>query len=298
MLKLEKLWKVYPNGVKALKGISLEEELEGKVLGFIGENGAGKTTLVRILSTQLKPTSGKVFLFGKDVIKEARKIRELIATLPQDIRPYLYSLTPLDYITFYLRARGLSKSQAERKAKEILERLEIPNIEIQNLSGGMQRRVFLAMVLSSDSKLYFLDEPTVGLDPISRNLIWSIIQEKLENSGVLLTSHYLDEIAILADKVVLMKEGQIIKVGKPKELLKKAFSNLKFKIIVKNADAKILDLFSSARLIGNFAYIYEEPRRVEDKLLDLGYSFEVKEIGLEDLFYSTIYEQKAENYEN
>lgn len=285
MLKLENLRKVYSNGVEALKGINLEEEIEGKVLSFIGENGAGKTTLVRILSTQLKPTSGRAFLFGKDIIRNAREIRKLIATLPQDIRPYLYSLTPFDYITFYLRVRGMSKTKAERRAREIIERLEIPNKEIQNLSGGMQRRVFLAMVLSSDSKLYFLDEPTVGLDPISRNLIWSLIQEKLENSGVILTSHYLDEIALLADKVFLMKEGQITENGKPKELLKKAFGNLKLKVIVKNANAKILELFPNARIIGNFAYIYEEPRKIEDELLTLGYIFEIKEIGLEDLFY-------------
>ena len=171
--------KVYKNSnKKALNDISLQIE-KGKISTLLGRNGAGKTTFIRICSTQMLPTSGKILVFGDDVLMSPEKIRTKISIVPQEGRP-LRALTPWDHIYNWLRIRGEKKESASQKTSDILQRLDLfsaKDIPALNLSGGMKQKILVGMAMATESPLLFLDEPTIGLDPVSRQQMWSIIKD-------------------------------------------------------------------------------------------------------------------------
>ena len=185
------LVKIYKGGVKALDGVSISVG-EGEIACLLGPNGAGKTTLVRIIATQLLPTSGEAYVFGYNVIDESNKVRELISVSPQEGRVYL-TTTPWDEVYFAARIRGFNRGEARRRTEEVLKRLDLweyRNKKNLELSGGMRQKVYIGRVLVSDARLLILDEPTIGLDPIARRNLWRYIRE-LKNEGrtILLTTH-------------------------------------------------------------------------------------------------------------
>ena len=172
------LCKSYKDTDFALNNISFSIKDSGKIYGFIGPNGAGKTTLLRILSTQLHLTSGSAKVLGFDVQKEKKEIRKLISILPQDAQPYFYEFTIVEMIYYYLRIRGYKKKYIYEQMDHILDLFglsSIKNKKLVSLSGGLFRRCYLAIALSVDAKLYFLDEPTVGLDAVSKLYVWSAL---------------------------------------------------------------------------------------------------------------------------
>jgi len=294
------LIKVYEGGVKALDNISLTHR-GSSVLAVIGPNGAGKTTLMRILAGQLKPTGGVVRVLGFDVVKEFNKLRNYIAYLPQDIRPFFYTQTPLDYIVSYLLMRGYSFGDARRKAREVIDEIgisEYANTPVIRLSGGTVRRMYLAMILAAeDAYAYFLDEALVGLDPRARVIAWSLIR-RVARSGklVVMASHYMDDVSAVADRVIVLSKGRIVADGSVSELIDKVLKGVKRKLIVRGpidqvkAIANTLSVGNAiARVVGDTVFIYASSEMLSDMIINhihlKGYnvSIEVAPIGLEDV---------------
>lgn len=219
MIETINLSKIYKDGTVALDSVSFT--FSGKVLTLLGRNGAGKTTLTRILSTQLLPTSGKAFVEGYDVVKDAKKVRKMIASIPQEAQP-IGMASPLEHVAMFLTAKGLSLKEAEETARKALKEVglwEVKDKSSDELSGGMKRKIFVAMALASNSELVFLDEPTTGLDPYSRTEIWSVL--KTMKSKIVLTTHYMEEAEELSEEVILLHKGKIIAKGSISSLLEK-----------------------------------------------------------------------------
>jgi ABC-2 type transport system ATP-binding protein len=185
---------------------------KGQLFGFLGRNGAGKTTFIRMAATLLHPTSGRVSLFGTDVVAEASRVREQIALVPQEGRPFFH-LTPREHIYEYLRVRGSSAETARSRADEMIHGMGLEPFEntmSSALSGGVQQRTLVAMILATEAPFLFLDEPTLGMDPIARRQVWQVIRRAVQRgSTVLLTTHYLDEAEQLADELAVIEGGKI-----------------------------------------------------------------------------------------
>jgi ABC-2 type transport system ATP-binding protein len=216
----------------AIKNISLNIE-SGKIFTLLGRNGAGKTTFVRICATQLLPSSGTVRVFENDLIKDTELIRNDISIVPQEGRP-LRALTPWDHVYYWLRIRGVNKHEAYTRTERILKDFELYDVRnrlAMYLSGGMKQKVLVAMAMATESKLLFLDEPTIGLDPVSRRQIWKAIKERKENgTTILLTTHYMDEAELLSDEIVIIDKGIVISQGTIADIRKNIKENIKIEI--------------------------------------------------------------------
>ncbi|MCC5896219.1 MAG: ATP-binding cassette domain-containing protein [Alkalibacterium sp.] len=208
------------NDFSAVDDIDLKIE-KGTVYGFLGPNGAGKTTTVRMLSTLLKIDEGYATIFGHDVTKESRKIRPRIALTGQ-YASIDEDLTGSENLIMVSRLVGFSRTDAKKRAKELLTAFglaEAANKQAKDYSGGMRRRLDIAASIVITPDLLFLDEPTTGLDPRSRNQVWDVIRA-LTKAGttVLLTTQYLDEADQLADRIAVINKGKIIAEGTSTEL--------------------------------------------------------------------------------
>ena len=191
------------------------------IFTLLGKNGAGKTTFLRMAATQLKPSSGRIRVLGFDAVSEAKSVRERIAVVPQEMRVF-QMLTPYDHVMLSLTSRGWPLGEARKRAKKTLEELGLnlySNTSSDDLSGGLKQRTLVAMALATDAELLFLDEPTIGLDPLARREVWRFIVE-LKNQGktILLTTHYLDEAEAISDKIAVISNGKLLKVGTVGEL--------------------------------------------------------------------------------
>ena len=210
----------FGDGVKAVRGIDLEVA-EGEIYAFLGPNGAGKTTTVRMLTTLLRPTGGSARVAGHDVVAEAAQVRKSIGVALQEA-----ALDPLmtgrELIRLQATLHGLSRRQGEGRGDALLERVgltEAADRRVGTYSGGMRRRLDLASALVHEPRVLFLDEPTTGLDPVSRKGIWEEV-EKLNADGatVFLTTQYLEEADQLANRVGIIAGGLIVAEGTPREL--------------------------------------------------------------------------------
>src|SRR5204862_643860 len=194
---------------------------EGTVFGLLGPNGAGKTTLVRVLATLLAPDSGRAEVFGRDVVGDAPAVRELLGLTGQ-FAAVDEILTGRENLVMFGRLFDLSPSEARRRADELLERFDLADAgdrPARTYSGGMRRRLDLASSLLTRPRILFLDEPTTGLDPRSRNEIWTIVRELVrEGTTILLTTQYLEEADQLADEIAVIDHGRVIAEGTGSEL--------------------------------------------------------------------------------
>ncbi len=204
----------------ALAGVDLEVA-EGTVFGLLGPNGAGKTTLVRVLATLLAPDSGHAEVFGHDVVSEAPVVREMLGLTGQ-FAAVDEILTGRENLQMFGRLFDLSRTEARRRAAGLLERFDLADAAdrpVRTYSGGMRRRLDLASSLLTRPRILFLDEPTTGLDPRSRNEIWGIVRELVrEGTTVLLTTQYLEEADQLADRIAVIDHGRVIAQGTGNEL--------------------------------------------------------------------------------
>jgi ABC transporter DrrB family efflux protein len=204
----------------ALAGVDLEVA-EGTVFGLLGPNGAGKTTLVRVLATLLAPDSGRAEVFGRDVVSEAAVVRELLGLTGQ-FAAVDEILTGRENLHMFGRLFDLSPAQARSRAGELLERFDLADAAdrpARTYSGGMRRRLDLASSLLTRPRILFLDEPTTGLDPRSRNEIWGIVRGLVrEGTTLLLTTQYLEEADQLADRIAVIDHGRVIAQGTGNEL--------------------------------------------------------------------------------
>jgi len=278
------VWKRYKNGVVALKEVSFSVE-KGKLVALLGRNGAGKTTWVRIASTQLLPTQGTVEVLGLDVVADPWGVRELIAMVPQEGFP-LDILTPFEFLYSYLLIRGYGRSEAKELAREHLALLELePHAKrtIGELSSGLKRRVLVAAVLASRAEVLFLDEPTIGLDPLARRSVWRALKEAKRAGGtMILTTHYMDEAESLADEVVIVHEGRVLFSGTVEEARRAVGHEFKVEVY---GDLKV-EGYEALRLKGVTVFYVDEGEvdEVLRKAMTRGYESAVKPTSLEDLF--------------
>ncbi|HEY8763424.1 MAG TPA: ATP-binding cassette domain-containing protein, partial [Solirubrobacteraceae bacterium] len=204
----------------ALAGVDLSVP-EGTVFGLLGPNGAGKTTLVRVLATLLTPDAGRAEVFGRDVVGSAPAVRELLGLTGQ-FAAVDEILSGRENLVMFGRLFDLSPTEARRRADELLERFDLADAgdrPARTYSGGMRRRLDLASSLLTRPRILFLDEPTTGLDPRSRNEIWSIVRELVrEGTTLLLTTQYLEEADELADRIAVIDHGRVIAEGTGNEL--------------------------------------------------------------------------------
>ena len=221
-IQIKNLSKSYSD-VKALNKLNINIE-KGNLFGILGPNGAGKTTLLKILSTLIAPDEGEVYIDTIDLIRESREIRNLIGYVAQEIALDKI-LTGRELLDFQADLYHMEKSKKIQRIEFLIERLEMDDWidkKCGTYSGGMKRRIDLASGLLHIPKVLILDEPTVGLDIESRNIIWELLESlKREGMTIILSSHYLDEIDKLADIVVIIDGGRVIDQGSPSYLKSK-----------------------------------------------------------------------------
>jgi lipooligosaccharide transport system ATP-binding protein len=264
---------------------------EGEVFGFLGPNGAGKTTTMKMIQCVSPKNKGKLEVFGMDVSTDQRKIKRLLGVVPQEsnLDP---DFTVYQNLLVYSRYFDIPQNKAEKIIEELLDFVmlkEKKDTLVTLLSGGMKRRLLLARALVNNPRLLVLDEPTVGLDPQARHLIWDKIK-KLQSMGntIVLTTHYLEEAERLCDRLVIMDNGKILVEGKPSELIREYIGAEIVEADNNPAAVDCLDRTSSKfEVVGDTIQVYtDDPQTVMNALLkecDLGKVI-VRRATLEDVF--------------
>lgn len=202
----------------AVNGLNIT--LSNGVYGLLGANGAGKTTLMRLLCNIQNPTSGKILLNGKNIVGLGEKYRELLGYLPQYFG-YYPNFTALDFLLYIAALKGLSEKTAKKKSKELLEAVGLSaesKHKIQTFSGGMKQRLGIAQAMLNDPHILILDEPTAGLDPKERVRFRNLISVFAKKRIVILSTHIVSDVEFIAEKIIMMKSGQVVHFGKPQEI--------------------------------------------------------------------------------
>ena len=215
----------------AVDGIDLSIK-EGELFSLLGPNGAGKTTAIKMLCCLLRPSSGTATVMGRDIHEDPMAVKQIIDVSPQEtaIAEHLNAWENLSLIG---GIRGLAKKEVKKRSEELLEMVGLAKRakeQVRKFSGGMKRRLSIAMALVSDPQVLFLDEPTLGLDPQSRRGIWEHIAELKGKKTILLTTHYLEEADALADRIAIIDEGKIAALGTPQEL-KDSISDMRVMVV-------------------------------------------------------------------
>jgi ABC-2 type transport system ATP-binding protein len=205
----------------AVKGISFTVD-EGEIFGLLGPNGAGKSTLIRMMVTLLPPTSGTAVINGFDVVKQSDGVRQSIGVIPQAMTSDL-ELSVEENLIIFAKLYGVPKLKRVRLINELLEAVELTqwrHAQVKNLSGGMRRRVEIARGLVHEPRIFFLDEPTTGLDPVSRVAVWEMLAKiKSERKlTILITTHYMDEADKLCDRIAIVDHGELKALDSPLKL--------------------------------------------------------------------------------
>ncbi|HAO93690.1 MAG: hypothetical protein A2X93_01100 [Deltaproteobacteria bacterium GWC2_56_8] len=255
-IETENLVKKY-GGLTALDGVTLKIP-EGDCFGLLGPNGAGKTTLIRILTTLIRPTSGMAKVAGFDVLKEKAGVRSAIGVVPQAMTSDL-DLTGLEIMDIYARFYGMGKKERRERTDELLSMVglrERAGDLIATYSGGMRRRLEIARGLVHRPSILILDEPTIGLDPQSRRVVWELLEKfrKGDNLTILLTTHYMEEAEYLSDHVAIIDYGRIVALDTVEGLKKAIPQKDTMELTVSNIDmAKAREAVSAHPSVGSVA---------------------------------------------
>ena len=286
------------NLVTAVDGVDLVVE-QGEIFGFLGPNGAGKSTIVRMLTTLLKPTAGHALVAGYDIVKQADLVRRSIGVALQDsaIDPLM---TGTELLELQAVLYGIPRAKMHERANTLLERVGLTvaaDRRVITYSGGMRRRLDLALSLIHEPTVLFLDEPTTGLDPMSRLALWEEVRRlNREGTTVFLTTQYLEEADQLADRVAIIDHGRIVRQGVPKELKAKVGApTLVINVSVHQTDLakSVLARFGDMRptnegsvavgLVAGATGVAEVVRALDEARIDL-HHLELNEPSLDDVF--------------
>jgi lipooligosaccharide transport system ATP-binding protein len=280
---------------EAVKGVDFEVH-RGECFGFLGPNGAGKTTTMKTIYGAAVPTGGKLRVAGLDVARHEREVKRRIGVVPQE-NNLDEDLKVEENLLVFGRYFDLPKKVVKRRAAELLEFVQLSekaSSEVEQLSGGMKRRLLIARALINDPEIVVLDEPTTGLDPQARHLVWDKLRELTsEGKTLVLTTHYMDEAAQLCDRLVIMDDGRIIAEGAPRDLVEEHVSPevLKFRA---NPDAldrlaeTVESVADGTERFGEALLVYtSDPEAVTDKVKESGVWVEntmYRQTNLEDVF--------------
>ena len=219
-IRVENIVKKYGD-FEAVKGVNFEVA-DGEIFGLLGPNGAGKSTLIRMMTTLIPVTSGKAIVGGHDVSKDADAVRRMIGVIPQALTSD-QDLTVEENLIIYAKLYSVPRAQREKNIANVLEAVDLTKwrkAQTKTLSGGMRRRLEIARGLVHDPRIFFLDEPTTGLDPVSRIAVWEMLNnlKKTRNLTMLLTTHYMEEADRLCDRIAIVDHGTLVALGTPVEL--------------------------------------------------------------------------------
>jgi ABC-2 type transport system ATP-binding protein len=269
----EKLTKKYGE-ISAVEDLNLTV-YSGEIFGFLGPNGAGKTTTIRVLTTLTKPTSGSAWVDGFDVVKEPDRVKKVIGVVQQHIS-LDRDLTVKENMEFHARLHHLGSSERRRRIAELLDYAGLTdqaNRIVDDLSGGMKKRVMIIHSLIHRPKLLFLDEPTVGLDAQTRRRLWDLIRRlNLDGTTIFLTTHYIEEAEALCRRVGVIHQGRLIALGKPLEL-RQRLGLVTVETLVNNKDTHYQYFPDSATAT---SYVQSLPPEVKTII--------IRESNLEDIF--------------
>ncbi len=234
------------DGLVAVNSVDLEIQ-NGELFSLLGPNGAGKTTTIRMLCCLLKPSGGTASILGYDIVKTPFGVKKLIGVSPQETI-LSERLNCWENLALIGKVYGLSSNQVKERSKELLETMglmERAKDQVRKFSGGMKRRLSIAMALVSDPQVLFLDEPTLGLDPQARRAIWEYIAELKGKKTILLTTHYMEEADSLSDRIGIIDEGRVVALGTSQELKTNLLEMRSMVVTTDNLTAKVIaDLHS------------------------------------------------------
>ncbi|MEV6774127.1 ATP-binding cassette domain-containing protein [Nocardia sp. NPDC051030] len=263
-------------GMTAVDGVDLRIEA-GTVFGLLGPNGAGKTTIVRMLATLLRPDRGRARLFGYDVVRQATAVRSMIGLTGQ-YAAVDENLTAIENLRLFGQLLGLSRRDAARRADELLEEFELTGAALRRVStfsGGMRRRLDLAATLITLPPLIFLDEPTTGLDPHTRERMWSVVRGLVDRGAtILLTTQYLEEADALADRIAVIDHGAVVAEGTAAEL-KSSVGEEVLRIDLVDSGQRTLAEAAVERIVGITPLHGDTPDRLSVPLPDIDSAAEV-----------------------
>ncbi len=218
VIQVRDIHKTYRDGTHAVQGLSFDVK-KGEIFGLLGPNGAGKTTLMQMLGTLQRASKGHATVLGLDIGKEAHQIRQRIGFAMQDVGIDDLA-TAREMLMFHARIHGISRSEAKRRAVELLETFDLTrhaDRRVTAFSGGMQRRLDLAVSIIHEPDMLFLDEPTTGLDPTSRQDLWRVLRRLRKDHGltVIMSTHYMEEADALCDRIAIINQGKIAAIDTP-----------------------------------------------------------------------------------
>jgi len=219
-MAVEKIVKKYGD-FEAVKGVSFSVS-EGEIFGLLGTNGAGKSTLIRMMTTLIPVTSGRAIVGGHDVAKEPNAVRRMIGVIPQALTSD-QDLTVGENLLIYAKLYSVPREEREKNIHDVLEAVDLlkwREAQTKTLSGGMRRRLEIARGLVHNPRIFFLDEPTTGLDPVSRIAVWEMLNnlKAQRHLTMLLTTHYMEEADKLCDRIAIVDHGNLVAMGSPLEL--------------------------------------------------------------------------------
>lgn len=252
-LTIDKVSKTFGNK-KALDEISLE--FTTGVYGILGANGSGKTTLMRILASVMKPSSGKIYVNGQDIVRMDHQYREIIGYLPQHVGLY-NNFSAEKFLKYLATLKGLSKEESQEKVNEVLALVGLTDErkgKVGKLSGGMKRRIGIAQALLNDPKILIVDEPTAGLDPKERIRFRNLLSKISTNRIVLLSTHIVSDIEFIAKEILVLKQGQLIEKETPQKLLK----GIEDKVWTVRVDEAEIVHFQSKCKVGNISRVGDQ----------------------------------------